>query len=194
MADITQKWVQTLPMKWSNCQPIMHDVNNDGIMEIFLADRIDESGTSRIMCLNGSDGSTIWNKYPTPSPFYNHRPLELAKVDGVWMLFVAGPYGSFALDANTGATIWRHSPSIQGPYGTARGMEAYHLLLEIDGVWYFYVSQNIGGSTTNPDWPINPRLWKINAKTGVVENDVLMHYSCHGGISGLQLLCFRVNS
>lgn len=160
-------WTQTIDMKQSNIMPIAHDVNGDGKMEIFFADSAGVS-IGRVACVSHS-GEILWELSPTPYGIPNHRPLELHKVDGVWMLFLAVPGGAFALNAATGEEIWRNP--------TAKGMEAHHLVMDIDGQAFFYVTRNDANN-------VNGRIYKLDAKTGTILKEVHMHYSCHGGISG----------
>ncbi len=173
-ADITEKWSVEIPIKWSNCQPIMHDVDDDEQMEIFFVDRNGGSGTSSsAICLN-SDGTIKWTNTQLPYNVFNHKPLELYEIDGDWMLFISAPHGGYALNATNGELMWTN-PEVQG-------MESHSLILEIDGIVYFYVSRNTGNEGGQHYY--GPKLLKVNAKTGVIELETEMHYSCHGGISG----------
>lgn len=166
-------------LKWSHAinfsvgfgiGPLAADINNDGIMEIFI---LSANGSNReILCLTGSTGDLIWSI--TPGVYQvPHNPMELYDLNnnGDYELVVPSPGALSVYHAENGTLWWRNT--------SIKCSEAHQLVLDTDGTGFPYI-YTVNANNTNGELA---RLRKINASTGKAIISVPYHYACHGGLT-----------
>jgi outer membrane protein assembly factor BamB len=87
--------------------PLAVDINNDGIMEIFVSG---DGTPDKIYCFNGNNGSILWSI----TPYYSivpHNPMEIYDLDndGTYELVQPSPSGIMVYNAEDGSLYWRNS-------------------------------------------------------------------------------------
>jgi alkyl hydroperoxide reductase subunit AhpC len=164
-------------LKWVNTNtppgtlgPLAVDVNKDGIYEIFI------TGEGRIICVNGSNGETIWEyNYTWIS---EHSPFEIADLnnDGIEEVVIScntsqsGIIGrTIAVHANNGSLYW----NVEAP--SARR----HLVvadIEGNGYPYVYVCCHV----SEPD---GGKIRMLRGTDGAILKEIPVYYPCYGGLS-----------
>src|SRR4030042_3905244 len=111
--NFTLKWSASVGI-FSTLQPLMHDVDADGIMEIFMIGTTDGKPTSpaRLICIKGDTGALVYQKdIDTGTGGGTHRPLVIADAfnDGKYQVFFSGDgYGTnmTCIWATNGTMLW----------------------------------------------------------------------------------------
>ena len=112
--------------------PISCDINDDGIYEVFMA------GTGRVVCVDGLDGSLIW-EYENDEWLYLHSIPVLADLnnDGIEEVVISCDYThdgmlsrTIALHGNNGTEYW--NVPVPSDY-------KHPIVADIDGTGYPYV-------------------------------------------------------
>jgi|GEM_PF-2982861 len=179
--NFTQKWATAIGI-YSNLQPLMHDVDGDGIMEIFLIGSTDgtPTGPAKLICLKGNTGAVVYQKkIDHGTGGATHRPLVIADAfnDGRYQIFYSGNgYGTnmTCIWATNGTMLW---------HTTLAGSQ-YHVFSVADtdktGHPYVYVVMN---GDANP--PINGKIYKLWATNGSIKSQSRGYeYHCsNGGIT-----------
>lgn len=175
------KWSKSVGVA-SNLQPLMHDVDGDGIMEIFLIGTTDGtiSGPARLVCLKGDTGALVYQKnIDSGTGGGMHRTLVIADAfnDGRYQVFFsANGYGTDmrCIWATNGTMLW---------HTTLAGSQ-YHVFSVADtdrtGSPYVYVVQS---GDANP--PVQGRVSKLWATNGSIKSQSRGYeYHCsNGGIT-----------
>jgi len=177
------------PLKWSasvgiasNLQPLMHDVDGDGVMEVFLIGTTDGtiSGPARLVCLRGDTGALVYQKnIDSGTGGGMHRCLVIADAfnDGRYQVFYsANGYGTdmTCVWASNGTMLWH----------TSLAGSQYHVFSVADtdrsGYPYVYV---VKSGDANP--PVNGRVFKLWATNGTIKSQSRGYeYHCsNGGIT-----------
>jgi PKD repeat protein len=176
-------------LKWSTSvgvasylQPLMHDVDADGIMEVFLIGTTDGTvgGPARLVCLKGDTGALVYQKnIDSGTGGGMHRCLVIADAfnDGRYQVFYSSNgYGSdmTCLWASNGTLLWQ----------TNLAGAQYHVFSVADtdhtGYPYVYVVQS---GDANP--PVHGKVSKLWATNGTIKAQSRgFEYHCsNGGIT-----------
>jgi hypothetical protein len=180
-SNFTLKWSTSVGIS-STLQPLMHDVDADGIMEIFLIGTTDGTitGPARLICVKGDTGAVVYQKdIDTGTGGGKHRPLVIADAfnDGRYQIFYSGDgYGTnmTCVWATNGTMLW---------YTTLAGSQ-YHIFSVADtdrtGYPYVYV---VKSGDANP--PNNGKVFKLWATNGTIKSQSSGYeYHCsNGGIT-----------
>jgi chitodextrinase len=179
--NFTLKWSASVGIS-SDLQPLMHDVDADGIMEIFMIGTIDGTltGPARLICLKGDTGALVYQKnIDSGTGGGMHRPLVIADAfnDGRYQVFYSGNgYGTdmTCVWATNGTTVWH----------TTQAGGQYHVFSVADtdrtGYPYVYV---VKSGDANP--PTNGKVFKLWATNGSIKSQSRGYeYHCsNGGIT-----------
>ena len=169
---IVLKWTATIGITVSSgITPLAVDINNDGIMEIFVSgDR--SPSDDKIYCFDGNTGKLKW----TSTLAYSigpHCPMEIYDLDkdGKYEIIQPGPNALQVLNAEDGSLYWTNS--------VIKCSEAYQLVLDTDKTGYPYIYTCNADDTS----PYTGMLRKVDGRTGKVLISKSIYYPCHGGLS-----------
>jgi len=182
VTDVKNNWVnetrsfqaQPFVLKWvkydaplNTVGPVAQDINGDGIYEIF------QVGEGRIICVNGSNGNTIWEYNDDQVDHHSIPAIADLNNDGIAEIVVACdepkagiPAKALALHANDGSIYWR----VDVPTD-----HRHMVVADIDGTGYpyvYFVSHVEVGY-----------IWKLRGTDGTVLAKTRVYYPCHGGLS-----------
>jgi len=165
-----------------NTEPVLQDINGDGIQEIFVAGKIypnyetnPDAPWIHLLCIDGNNGGVIWRaNYSTNYVSSNNDhwcPMvyDFDK-DGEYEVTVSsGWYGQTMYNAETGEVEWYKEDISSG----------WHNIGFIDKgeVVYLYLIESWSGG------PSAGGLQKVYASNGTLVNRVPHSYECWGGVS-----------
>lgn len=181
LRDFSLKWISPAGVS-STLQPLMHDVDADGIMEIFLigAPQGTLKGLTRLICIKGDTGALVYQKdIDVGTGASVHRPLVIADAfnDGRYQVFYSGNgYGTnmTCIWATNGTILW---------HTTLAGSQ-YHVfsVTDTDGTGYPYVYVVKNGDANPPKDGKVFKLWATNGTIKTQSSGYIYHCS-NGGVT-----------
>lgn len=168
----TLKWTTTTGLT-GYIGPVTKDINDDGIHEIFIAGQRVGTTTGRIICVNGSTGSIIWEMNFTSGTTDMHVPCAIADLnnDGMYEIVHAADGHTIARNCIDGSIFW----DVPVPSG-------WHQIVIADvdsnNMPYVYVSDHGGGTQY---------VRKLYGSNGTIAAEAPHFYSCYGGVSAADL-------
>ncbi|MBL8803165.1 MAG: FG-GAP repeat protein [Planctomycetes bacterium] len=159
--------------RFAHAVALIGDVNGDGKSEFMAGGPMPNPGPGFVLCFNGANGSTLWNKSGTPFQSANlgWAIAALGDVDGNGIPDVAvgdrnstssggqGPGLVRVLSGSNGAQIAQFS--IASPIGAGMGMSVA-ALGDIDGDGLTEVAAGAPGASNSPT-ASSVRIWKFGS-------------------------------
>ncbi len=169
----TFKWSEEVSeIELGYMSPLAIDINGDNIMEIFISgiENEDNSGTTRVVCIDGATQENIWvyeNNHNDGNP---HVPIAIDDLDndGNFEMVIANLHYTTALNCEDGTLFWE-IPQDSG--------WSHLLIADIDRTGYPYVYTTCDSITF--DGTIN----KLDGRTGQVLESIHAAKPCYGGLS-----------